>query len=418
MVTSLLTAMSLLVAAPPESDLSDRAREIFEIVETGKETTVARPEVLARLVKVAPKASDDHRLRLAYVVALMHERRYADALRDVNALAKSRPQYLEAQRIRAWLLMWHKKYPEAVAALETVAKLLPSQDDPEPLEMGNLGVAQFLGTAVGFLDGPGEKLVKETLRVQGKEHILTRLNDKQRQAFEASYQAVARQFEDICKSSAEAFAKADKKRQESVQVVLNKEHELDKTRADTKAYAEKTSQQLRDEWKRLETQWSQLHEVWLQINNQAAELQAEYRRVSSRLASLERVPRDKDGKMSSADRAEYDRWAPGLRRTLSNLDDQLARVQLAAQETAQRGAMIEYQANQIAAAGQELGETFALKEQIFDKHAQELAVKEARAKKRGPKAPKISEQARLFATYQVFSFDQEKQRILDSLPAQ
>lgn len=122
--------------------------------------------------------------------------------------------------------------------------------------------------------------------------------------------------------------------------------------------------------------------------------------------------------MSSAHQSEYDRWAPSLREARRNLDAQLSNVQLAAQETAQRGAMLEYQANQIALAGQELGETFALQDQIFDKHAKDLAAKETRVKKHGPKAPRISEKARTFTTYYDFSFDREKESILASLTSE
>jgi hypothetical protein len=104
-----------------------------------------------------------------------------------------------------------------------------------------------------------------------------------------------------------------------------------------------------------------------------------------------------------------------LRQTIGRLDTQTMRASLALERMVQQGQALEVEMSRVVVAGQAAGETFAMKDQLFAKEAKALAGREARAKRKAPKGPKVSERAHAFTTYDDFNFEAEKQRILDSL---
>lgn len=404
---------SLFVAPASADDLSARLDEIFATAETppGKN----RAAVQERLTALAPAADDDHRVRHAYIVALLHESRHKDALREINLLVKSHPKYVPAQRLRAWLLLVQKKYTEALPVLDVLSRLIPSQESQGAIEAADLETAQFLGTAIGFFEGPGQLFLKEPVRQQYKTRIASRLEGRRREVFNEQIKAVAAAFAEFRDAGEERFASAEKKHTEQLQAIQVKEDQVKAARQKAGTEAEKTAEQLRAEWNRLQTNWSALRNNYLELSAQDVAAREQRSRVSTQLNQLARNTKDSNGKSNSFGQSEYDRYAPGLQNSIANLDNVIARIELKGAQLVQNAQVIEGQLQQIVVAGAEIGEQFAMQEQLMANEAKHLSAREARTKRKEPKGPKLNERAHQFGSYERFSYEAEKQRVLDAL---
>lgn len=416
-MTSILIAVALIrMVGSDGSDPSVRVSQIFDLVESVGPSGGSRTAVQQRLVKLLPSPGDDHRVRYAYVVALIHEHRYPDALREVNSLLKSQPKYLPGHHARVWLLLTLRKYPEGLAALETLAKALPKEEAAGEEELANVEAAQFLGTVVGYFEGPGEPRIKTPARAQVKARILARLSGKRREAYDEQVKAVASRFAEILAGGEQATTDVKQAKQSAASDLEGKQAALTKARSDTKAKTEAAAEQLRSQWNLLTSEIAQLRKNHAELTAQSIAMRTQRISAASELAAIELNTSHKDATIAQQASKAYIKLGPQYRQRINEFDLQLTRAAHAMEEMVRRGAAVEAQMAQLVVAGQDVGETFAMQEQIFGKQEKALGVQKKRvAKSAVPKGPKISDRQRDFNTYDEFSYETEKQRILESL---
>ena len=198
-MTTLLIAVALAcMAAPAPSDLSVQIGKIFEVVESAGTVGSPRTAVQQKLARLLPSPGDDHRVRYAYVVALIHEHRYPDALREVNALLKSQPKYLPGHHAPVWLLLTLHKYPEGLTALETLAKGVAEGRGHGRRRAGqhrSRAVPRHWGWIFRRAGRNADQDASPPRQVEAR--IQARLSGKRREAYDAQVKAVAELFAEI-----------------------------------------------------------------------------------------------------------------------------------------------------------------------------------------------------------------------------
>ncbi|MBI2827533.1 MAG: hypothetical protein HYX69_22900 [Planctomycetia bacterium] len=415
-IAIVVTAFAL-SAVGQNADAQAKVEAIFEAVETKVPPGTPRAVVQERFKKLAPAAGDDFRVRHAYIVALVHEKRYGEALQQAGELVKANPEYLHGQRLRAWLLLTLKKYPDALAALEALAKLIPAQEATSDDEVSCIEAAQFLGTAFGFLEGPGAAAVKEPVRTQYQTRILARVTGKRREAFDQQVQAVAELFANVRRDGEAAFIQAQKEKQETVQRIQKEEADLAQARSKSEADKNKQTDKLRKEWERLGQDLATLRDSFNDYSGQLVNLQNQRAIAAGQLSVLSNPQTDSKGNVPQNARDAYNAAAPGLMVVIGRLDGQITRLTFALDDVVRRGAATEARMSQLVAAGQRAGESFAVQDDLFGQEARKLAGREARAREKAAvvKPPKLGEKARTFNSYDEFLYESEKQRVLDAL---
>ncbi len=411
-----IVAVALIfLAEPDQSDLSVQVNRIFDLVESSATSEKSRTAVQKQLVKLQASPGDDYRVRYAYVVALIHERRYPDALREVNALLKSQPKYLPAHHARVWLLLTLRKYPEGLTALETLAKALPQEATGEA-EMANIEAAQFLGTGVGFFHGAGESRIKTPVRSQVESRIQARLSGKRREAYDAQVNVMADRFAEIRAGGEQATSDLKQAQQSAAKDLESKQTALTKARSDTTAKTEATAEQLKARWNLLNSELAQLRTNYAELTAQSLAMRNQRIAAASELATLELNSQNKNTTIAQQASKAYIRHGPQYRQNIYEFDLQLARAALAMEEMVRRGALAEAQMEQLVVAGQNVGETFAMQEWTFGKQEKALGLQKKKVDKQAiPKGPKIRARELDFSAYDEFSYETEKQRILDSV---
>ena len=394
---------------------ADQVETILGVIEAELKPGASRASLLPKLKALAPGDGADLRVQYAHALALVHERQYSEALRELNALVKEQPDYLAAQRLRAWLLLVQKKYAEALPALEAVARLIPEQEGDPTAEEGYLQAAQFLGTAFGFLSGPGAALVKAPVREQYETRIVARLNGKRREAFDAQVTAVAEFYTDIKEHGDEAFVRALDRQARSLAELHESQAKLADAQAKSAAKEAASAKQLRDEWEKLQKRWNALYGQYNELAAQALPIQTRRSQTAAQLYALENPTPGSDGKIPSHARDNYNKFAPLLMQAITRADNQLLQLDLSMQSLAQQGLQLEARMSQVTLAGQAVGETFAMQEMSFREEAKKLATREARAKRKTPKGPSVDQRSRLYITYDDFPYELEKHHLLESL---
>ncbi len=401
-----------------EADVKAKALRIFDVAEASKPTVTSRAATREQLTKLAPSAKDDYRVRYAYALAMIREHHYPEALTAVNALIQSQPKYLPAHRTRAWLLLSLHKNLDALVELETLAKLLPQAEADGEEELAYTEAAQFMGTVIGYFEGPGKSMIKAPVCAKYKTLLLARLTSERREAFHEQSKAVAGRFAEVMAGTEKAVAKSAEQKKQAADQVEGEKVELSKARAEAKSQAEKTVEQLRAEWKTLGIDLAAAQNTYTQMSAQALLLQNQRSQAYTQLQALENPKKDEKGNIPASARDAYNRHAPGLRAAIGTLDNQIFAAGVSMNQLVQRGAMIENRMTQLAAEGERVGEEFVLKDEVFGKRAKQLVGEQKRVVRTPEKTAKLTEQQRAFQLYDDFSYEAEKQRVLDSLASQ
>lgn len=178
-VTSLLA-----VVAPPgdlraEGKLSDSVEHLFEL---GAEPSAKALHAVQNYYRRLPRSTrDDWRMRYAYSVILIQQKRLLDARPLVEQAAASRPGDLGLWQAAVWV---HLTLGDRTKALAELARFERSMLGPESDRDGAAAqqAVEFCGKIFGFLSGPWHS------RLHADE--LQKVRSELRDAFEPAEQAV------------------------------------------------------------------------------------------------------------------------------------------------------------------------------------------------------------------------------------
>ncbi len=182
MLISVFAAFSFLPAIPAAAQAT-RA-ELIALLNSDR---VSSQAAIRQATEQYEPLSGDPWADHAYLLVLMEQRRYSDALKLVDRLLAADPANIAVRRNKAWLLALTRNFSAAIVELDTLSRRLA---ETPAEETGNReereAVLRFLGQMHGFLAGPAGREISTSLRERYRRQIITRLDEAEREIFEAS----------------------------------------------------------------------------------------------------------------------------------------------------------------------------------------------------------------------------------------
>ena len=398
---------------------TDDVKRIFDLVDAPPPKGKSRLAIQQELTKAAPEESADFKVRLAYVYALIHEKKYPDALAVVTTVAAEQPENTAARQAKAWLLLVSRKPTDALVELEAIAKVLATPASSPEAEEERYEAAQFLGTALAYCDGPGAALVKKPAVAQTKGRVLKSLSTTQRAAFYEQATAVAEQYAELQGKGKVAAEEALAKKEAADKIAAAKQAEVDKAAAAAKVESDKEAEKLKKQYDQLTGEYRKLSETHNAMQVEMAGARTSLANAQSQLSSLAPPQRDRNGNVNPSDQNSYNRQAGRLQSSINTLTTTISRLERSLDQSATRGRSLENQVSQLVRDGEKVGAHFAeLNQTLGKKKAKVARQKSGVAKMPTGKPAALGEREKAFVTYADFPYETAKQRLLAALAAE
>jgi hypothetical protein len=399
---------------------NDPVREaVTQLLDLGWASSLEQSKKADRCwAQLPPDVQNDGRAGYAYVLALIKQRRYAEAAEKVDQLVARDGKNVAAWRAKIWLAMLTKRYAEALADMAKLADLLATQvKAPGQDELCTMAAGE-MGTACGFLDGPAEAALAVAQRNAQRDKILARLDPPRKDAFESSRRRVLNlhasyltQQDDAAKK---AKQEASERREETLKELKSQRDRIAEERAQVDEQGEKLQAGLRYEHEKLAAAERPLVAEMAGLQTALKGTLAQRRDVERAIVALEEMlAREKDPSwrermLLDSQRLQLQR--SGILARLTELQRQVAVVNTRlAQVRAQRAATQAGFEDGLRRAGQELED---LERQEKVTAATEAKTRQAKGDTR--RASSLATRAAAFTTYAPFPLEEEKLRLLGS----
>lgn len=428
----LVTSLLAVVAAPgdlrAESKLSAAVEQLFEL---GAEPSAKALHAVQNYYRRLPRSTrDDWRMRYAYSVILIQQKRLLDARPLVEQAAAARPDDLGLWQASVWV---HLTLGDRTKALAELARFNRSMLGPESDRDAAAAqqAAEFCGKIFGFLSGPWHS------RVHADE--LQKVRSELRDAFEPAEQAVFDRAEhdvlakydelrgEHASLSEQAHDAARKRFADARSALIQSQTSLDEKKQDlTDKDAARSAEtkaklaELDGKLKKLEQQYEKIAEQMVPLELQREALTAQLAAIAVGDAALMADP-----KLRKELRINIDWGLPGrgayntLERMLAPIVAQLTVLGGKAAEVVDGIAELEAERQTLVSGRVQDAGKIALKKKELDKQQVRLDRDSKRLK--APKgAGSVESRAaaarvRLLSTYLDFPFEREKERILRAI---
>lgn len=306
--------------------------------------------------------------RVDFSLALVQWRylRYGDALRTLEQVAQSSPDYLPAAQARIYLLVLMKKHSTAVAQMEALNELIASTLSGPEHAAERREAVEFLGRLFGYYEGPAAGLISQATVADVRRRVLEPLATDDREAFSAAFGSVRDRFAqlDDDKRRTQADAKDEQLRQKDIDLQrLAAERALvDADKQSVQQQADEAQKVARGEIEKIDAQITPLEADYARINAQGAGLRSQIAQLDVSISNL----------LTQADAAKDPNERDALRARADFLSIQARRVE------------IEYQALDNVAA-----QIVNRRNALLQQRAQAVGRYEAEAKRLGVQAAKL-----------------------------
>jgi hypothetical protein len=351
----------------------------------------------------------------------MQQRRFDEALKQVEQYLEREPEDLTALRARAWLLTLLKNYSGGFLALDRLSTQLAAG----PSEGGDASAVRdesiaFLGRLMGYLGGPAADNVNQDQRKTLERRILERLPETERPIFEDARNGVLAKFIEMTDESAaarertKAVAAAEKAK--TLAELQTERENLDQRGNEIEERQKKLNTELRADLTDIDRQEQPLIQQQTQLAGRVEILNADLISYSSQILTLEQLAaKEKDPVL----RQQYLNQAGSLALVAGRIEADLFTASrllrtVQSQRTGLQGRRVQAQAStasQIDRLNRELGE--------LDRRERRNEGIERRIGRAGAgitgKERSLSAQAMALSTYDLFPLEEEKNRLLDSL---
>jgi tetratricopeptide (TPR) repeat protein len=172
------------------------AEAIVRLLEVGwSNSPQARAAADSQVAEVAKLAAGESMAQQAWILVLLQQRRYDEALKRADALIAKDPADTTALRAKIWVATLLKNYEGSMLAAEELSKQLAA--DP-PMNEADQAVHddlyKFLGRIYGFLGGPIAADVNQGDRKAAEKLIADRIPETRRALFEEARDSVIAKF--------------------------------------------------------------------------------------------------------------------------------------------------------------------------------------------------------------------------------
>lgn len=166
--------------------------ELSSLLDTGWKASgpawKAAQEEYGVLLRAAPA---DANLEYGYMLVMLRQRKYAEALDQSAKVLAVSPGHLPALQARVYTMTLLKKYEAALVEMETLAKALVKPRVPALTPEEARDYARFLGRVWAFINGPAQSTLTEQSRISAQERICIALGKNGAELFREGLIAVA-----------------------------------------------------------------------------------------------------------------------------------------------------------------------------------------------------------------------------------
>jgi hypothetical protein len=423
-LTCLSCALTIGVLLPVGSLLAEPPslrQEIANLLEAGWSGTAASRAAADRAFEnLSDAAKSDPRSGYAYALVLMKQRRYEQAIGELDSVIKADEADLSARENKIRLLMLTKNYSGALVELDRLSRIVSEAPQEQVAPERRHDVLRFIGRVVGFLEGPGESGIAAVTRLRAQREIESRLSDEDLVIYDEARDGVLARF-------GKSIGQAETGREEAV---TGQQRQREEAKRDLEV--QRTQQQ-----ERAAELLGKAEQLRKEIKDNEAEFAKNERPLLDRLARLERqaeIPRrelalllaDADSLRAAAarteDPVERDRLlfrAQQLEILAGRYDNDLAFLERQAAAVNAERAQIRDRFGRENAALVASGNTIDKELGLLQRGEKRLAMDEKRLDKPitgGTRAVRALEaEAGAFTTYEPLPLEEERQRVLDSL---
>ncbi len=410
-----LFIFTLLASQAAQADDADLKRAVESMLDAGWpgsfKTRAAADDEFKNVQSVS---RGDKRAVYAYILVLMKQRRYPEAESLLEKLVAHDEEDVHAWKAKAWLSMLLKKHERSLADLDKISLLLEA-DAAKDKEQESV---EFMGRMIGYLEGPAQGAVTKSRLDRQTVRIDARLDDSQAEAFESARQSVVDMFNDFSKEKVDSKQKAEVEavqQQEKLKEDLDEESQrLDSRREAIAPEVEKIRDEGKEELKAIADEDAPLLKELDRLDAQAFELRREESRVASSLVALQsQAGQTRDASLQGALNVRVNDLAILSSRYRSQMN------------------LLERRASQIIAQREQIARRYNETQQRYKKRLAKLGVEmknieklEKRNAYQAKRATKpgagdlrrtrsLDKKAKALNTYEDFSLEAEKQRVLD-----
>jgi hypothetical protein len=405
-----------LLAQPPS--LRQEIAALFEAGWSG--TAASRGAADRAFEEISVGGRADPRSGYAYALVLMKQRRYEQAITELDGVLKLDESNLAARENKIRLLMLTKNYSGAVVELDRLSRLAAEAPQEHlPLDRRR-DVLRFIGRVIGFLEGPGEAGIAAVTRQRAQREIESRLTDEELGIYDEARDGVLERF-------GKSVGQAETGREDAL---TEKQRQREEAKRDLQT--QRTQQQ-----ERATELLARADQLRKEIKDNETEFAKAERPLVDRLARLDRqaeIPRrelalllaDSDSLRAAAarteDPVERDRLlfrAQQLEIFAARYDADLAVLERQAAAVNAERAQIRDRFGRENAALVASGTTIKKELELLGRGEKRLAMDEKRFDKPitgGTRAVRALEaEAGAFTTYEPLPLEEERQRLLDLL---
>jgi chromosome segregation ATPase len=363
----------------------------------------------------------DPRLDYAFALVLIKQQRLDDAAKKLDEFLKAHPDELHAQRARTWIRLMRRDDQAALVDLESLAKKLGTSGNQTPPQ-SHKEIAEFLGRALAFLEGPAASAKLNQSAATAKERIVGLIKQDELLAdCERGYFEVEEQFANLRQDV--TAAKADATIQQTAAL---KQHEEQASKDQTilrdqqealQESREERTAETKDELAALQAKLAELQKSYTDLLARAAPLQMQASAAQTEISTLTLIERQRDG----THRVTYRNPArvQQLEGLLSQLEIQLAPLVAAATAINARIVALQQKGRSTVLQHEQDTQNLANQQQKLATKGKKLEriAKIAQPKTTGNnvRTRVLSSKITTFSTYAPFPLEAEKARILHSL---
>jgi predicted nucleic acid-binding Zn-ribbon protein len=312
-------SVSGLAATPPAAETIPR--RVQRMLDLGWPRTLdARVEAERRYDRLAPLAASEPRIPYAFALVQIRQYRYPEALALLDQVVAADPQNLTARELRIWLAILLKEYGKALVQMPELVQRLPVAKPADKAaslapdaQSSQLELAGQLGRMCGFLEGPAQGHVDQTVLAACVEHMVSWLGESRQKAFEAGRKAVLHQFAAMGEES-EITAAAAKESGENIRkhVLADLDRQTDGLAAKTDAEKDKLEdlkKQLNYDLEKIRSREQQAEEQFSGVQSQAVAARQDLGTIDLQIAQfLALAGHEQDPNLRAWDLAQVAAW--------------------------------------------------------------------------------------------------------------
>jgi hypothetical protein len=415
-----LNSMAIAVAQAADPVASKATAKVLLEQSWGK-TSKARA-VVDMLDLDAPELAGDPVVLAAHWLVMMYQGRHNEALESLHKFRKVKPEYLPAIRAEVWIHTAKQDHPKALLAAEELADaaLAPSGSAGQSATAVQQEATAFLGRFAGFLAGPAEEDVEESLRKQLEEKVTGRLDEPRQKLFDDEKQRVLKKYRELTDAATEASNDAKQSAEAEKQRKLD---DLQNEQVDLAKEAEKAGEREQEARKAFDKRIGELDFEDRKLAQSVTNLTSQAATISSQFTSFNETAmrlrgqanKEKNGVLQKAKQrqaAQAGEAAGQFKAQLAGLNAQIIGAQNRRHEIAQK------KQESIQAALLQ-GLKLDLDRQGIDEYKRKNKIQQKRAERKkdggSGKARALDSRASAFITYDTFPLEELRQYFLASL---